>query len=145
MITIVTYASLLILSAFCVLLQYWNGNSESKKASLSNPQFVKFKRSYFLVYFFALFADWLQGPYVYKLYSYYGFAEEQIAVLYVVGFGSSVVFGTFTGALADKFGRKNMSIVFCLLYSICCFTKLSPNFSILCIGKTFYFSLKTTN
>ena len=33
------------------------------------------------------------GPYVYKLYAYYGFKESQIAVLYVAGFASSVLFG----------------------------------------------------
>jgi MFS family permease len=43
---------------------------------------------------------------VYKLYDYYGFRESQIAVLYVVGFASSVVFGTTTGPLADIIGRK---------------------------------------
>ena len=43
-----------------------------------------FQRSFYLVYFSALLGDWLQGPYVYKLYAYYGFKESQIAVLYVV-------------------------------------------------------------
>ena len=43
-----------------------------------------FQRSFYLVYFAALLGDWLQGPYVYKLYAYYGFKESQIAVLYVV-------------------------------------------------------------
>ena len=42
-------------------------------------------------------ADWLQGPYVYALYSSYGFSKHDIAVLFVGGFGSSMVFGTFAG------------------------------------------------
>ena len=51
-----------------------------------NPRrsIFSFQRSFYLVYFSALLGDWLQGPYVYKLYAYYGFKESQIAVLYVV-------------------------------------------------------------
>ncbi|UYV66610.1 MFSD5 [Cordylochernes scorpioides] len=97
--------------------------------------FLRFQRTYFLVYFLALFADWLQGPYVYKLYSHYGFAESQIASLYVVGFGASVVFGTATGALADRYGRKLLCIVFCILYSFCCLTKLSSDYFVLMLGR----------
>ena len=68
--------------------------------------FHSFQKSFFLVYYLALLSDWLKGPYVYKLYSHYGFEESQIAVLYVAGFASSVVFGTCTGPLADIWGRR---------------------------------------
>jgi len=85
----------------------------------------------------ALFSDWLQGPYVYKLYAHYGYASNQIAILYVVGFASSVVFGTFTGPLADKFGRKQMALCFCAIYSFCCLTKLSSSFFWLFLGRVF--------
>ena len=60
------------------------------------------------MYFLALLGDWLQGPYVYKLYAFYGFKESQIAVLYVAGFASSVIFGTCTGPIADIWGRRKM-------------------------------------
>ena len=33
--------------------------------------------------------------------------ESQIAILYVAGFASSVLFGTCTGPLADLFGRRS--------------------------------------
>lgn len=46
--------------------------------------------------------DWLQGPHVYRLYEYYGFDMGQIGKLFIAGFGSSMVFGTVVGALADK-------------------------------------------
>ena len=52
--------------------------------SRSRRPIFSFQRSFYLVYFSALLGDWLQGPYVYKLYAYYGFKESQIAVLYVV-------------------------------------------------------------
>jgi len=46
--------------------------------------------------------DWLQGPYVYALYQHYGFDRSDIGRLFIAGFGSSMVFGTIVGSLADK-------------------------------------------
>lgn len=46
--------------------------------------------------------DWLQGPYVYYLYSHYGYMKEEIGQLFIAGFGSSMLFGTIVGSLADK-------------------------------------------
>jgi hypothetical protein len=45
--------------------------------------------------------DWLQGPYVYHLYEHYGFSVRDIGRLFIMGFGSSAVFGTLAGAMAD--------------------------------------------
>ncbi|CAG0925130.1 unnamed protein product, partial [Notodromas monacha] len=75
------------------------------------------------------------GPYVYQVYKTYGFAEQDISLLYLIGFASSVLFGTCTGPLADKFGRKRMCIMYCVLYAICCVTKLSPDFRMLAFGR----------
>ena len=98
-------------------------------------QYRNLKLQYFPAYFAAIFGDWLQGPYVYKLYSEYGFQENHIAILFLTGFGSSFTFGTFTGPLADKFGRKSMTQVFCVLYSLSCVIKFSSNFWILICGR----------
>lgn len=46
--------------------------------------------------------DWLQGPYVYALYQHYGFDRSDIGRLFIAGFGSSMIFGTIVGSLADK-------------------------------------------
>lgn len=45
--------------------------------------------------------DWLQGPYVYALYQHYGFDRTAIGQLFIAGFGSSLLFGTLVGSLAD--------------------------------------------
>lgn len=50
----------------------------------------------------AAVGDWLQGPYVYALYEKYGYSPAQIGQLFIAGFGSSMLVGTFVGALADK-------------------------------------------
>ena len=52
--------------------------------------------------FLAIAGDWLQGPYVYYLYSQYGFGKGEIGQLFIAGFGSSMLFGTIVGSLADK-------------------------------------------
>ena len=117
-------------------------NSNRQQNDISDPdnkklkgEYRKLRLQYFPAYFAAIFGDWLQGPYVYKLYSEYGFQENHIAILFLTGFGSSFTFGTFTGPLADKFGRKSMTQVFCLLYSLSCIIKFSSNFWILMCGR----------
>ena len=82
-----------------------------------------------------MMGDWLQGPYVYALYSSYGFSQHDIAVLFVAGFGSSMFFGTFIGALADRYGRKKMCTAYCLLYIVSCMTKHFNNYWILMVGR----------
>ena len=59
----------------------------------------------------------------------------QIAVLYVAGFASSLVFGTATGPLADIVGRKKVAFSFCVIYTFCCLTKLSSSFGVLMLGR----------
>jgi len=46
--------------------------------------------------------DWLQGPYIYALYDSYGLSTHDIERLFVAGYGSSMVFGTIVGSIADK-------------------------------------------
>lgn len=109
--------------------------SRSTETVQVSANFKKFQRNFLLVYLVMMMADWLQGPYVYALYAAYGFSHGDIAFLFIVGFGSSMVFGTFVGGLADRFGRKANCVVFGVLYSLCCLTKHSHDFSILLIGR----------
>ena len=80
-------------------------------------------KRYLLVYLLATASDWLQGPYVYALYSDYGYSQHDIAVLFVAGFGSSMMFGSFVGGMADWGGRKRFVLVFCAIYAASCATK----------------------
>ena len=132
---VLAYTTFALLAFPCVALHFLTSRGKAKESSGNNPTFVKFQQQYFLAYFLALSADWLQGPYLYKLYSHYGFLESQIAVLYCCGFASSVIFGTATGLLADRFGRRKLCITFSLVYSVSCLTKLSRNYGVLIIGR----------
>lgn len=95
----------------------------------------KFQRIYLAAYLTAMMGDWLQGPFVYALYESYGFSREDNAALFVAGFGSSAVFGTFIGSLADKYGRKKFALLYCVLYIISCMTKHVNSFSFLMVGR----------
>lgn len=103
--------------------------------SVASPEFIAFQRKYVLVYLFMMAADWLQGPYVYALYTHYGYNISQIGVLFIVGFGSSLLFGTIVGSMADKYGRKRLCCMFGVLYSISCLTKHSGQYRILLLGR----------
>ncbi|KAI8929375.1 hypothetical protein BC831DRAFT_444187 [Entophlyctis helioformis] len=97
--------------------------------------FRAFQLNYLTVYSLVFVSDWLQGPYIYALYKSYGFELDAIALLFVMGFLSSAVFGTFVGSIADRFGRKLGSVLFCILYAVSCLTKLSSDFNMLLLGR----------
>ena len=130
-----TYLAFAITTVSCVLLQLLVHKLEKLPSVGNNPTFLQFQRKYFTAYLLAVFADWLQGPYLYKLYSHYGFMEEQIAVLYVVGFASAVILGTWAPIAADRFGRRKLCVFFTIIYSVSCFLKLSWNYGILLLGR----------
>nr|XP_033795523.1 molybdate-anion transporter [Geotrypetes seraphini]XP_033795524.1 molybdate-anion transporter [Geotrypetes seraphini]XP_033795526.1 molybdate-anion transporter [Geotrypetes seraphini]XP_033795527.1 molybdate-anion transporter [Geotrypetes seraphini] len=132
---IAAYISFLILLALCLGLELSACRSKLSGSSCTNPAFLKFQLSYYQVYFLALAADWLQGPYLYKLYLHYQFLESQIAIIYVCGFASSVLFGLVSTSLADRLGRKKTCILFSLTYSVCCLTKLSRDYFVLIVGR----------
>jgi len=97
-----------------------NSAASDAAANIRHSQLLK---KYLFVYLLAAFSDWLQGPYVYALYDAYGYTQHEIAVLFVAGFGSSMVFGSFIGGMADQGGRKRFVILFAVIYALSCMTK----------------------
>lgn len=87
------------------------------------------------VWFFCVAGDWLQGPYVYALYEAYGFPRDDIARLFVTGYGASLVFGTYVGSWIDTIGRKRGCQLYCLLYIVACVSKHFGNIPALFIGR----------
>jgi len=126
------YGSLIILGLLCAGTQYLSGRSLE---AIKNVNFMQFQRTYLSVYLMAMAADWLQGPHVYALYESYGMSTIQIQELFVAGFGSSLVFGTFVGSLADRFGRRFNCIIYGITYAIGCITKHFPIYEVLMAGR----------
>jgi len=128
-----SFWAILALTGF-VFFAGWQKTPASIKA-LRTPEFLSFQRNWLIVYLLAFFADWLQGPYVYALYDSYGYGSEDIAMLFIVGFLTSMVFGTLAGGASDKVGRKKMCILFAISYSGAAMTKMSPNYWVLMLGR----------
>ena len=131
-----TYTSTLAVASVVTLLvtlkaRVGAGNTASKAPA----DFKRFQVIFLGIYYIAMTADWLQGPYVYALYSSYGFSKHDIAVLFVGGFGASMVFGTFVGAAADKLGRKRLCQLYCVLYILSCVTKHARDYNMLMLGR----------
>ena len=101
----------------------------------TNPQFLQFQHSYFLVYYVVIFGDWLNAPYVYKLYTSYGFLEEQIAIIYVCGYASSLIIGTISGLIAKKYGCRRVFVAATFAYAVSCLMKLSADYSTLIVAR----------
>lgn len=53
---------------------------------------------------------------MYALYDSYGMSKHDIELLFVAGFGSSVLFGTFIGSFADKLQELFFSLQFEVVY-----------------------------
>lgn len=85
-------------------------DAESHKQRLI--QFRIFQFQYLTVYFIVMLADWLQGTNMYTLYASYG---VNIGYLFLTGFLSSAIFGTFLGIYVDIWGRRFGCIIFCIL------------------------------
>ncbi|KAF8960496.1 Molybdate-anion transporter [Entomortierella lignicola] len=94
----------------------------------NNDSYSKFRNNYLAVYLTVMMSDWLQGPYLYALYQSYEFVMYDIAVLFIVGFVSSAVFGTVIANTADVWGRKRMALLFCLTSSAASLIRLSNNY-----------------
>lgn len=109
--------------------------AEAGSPSGGSRSFARFQFNYLAVYLLAVSADWLQGPYVYALYTHYGYEKGHVGQLYIAGFASSAVFGTFVAAVADKYGRKNNAMLYCVTYILSCLTKHSGDFWMLFLGR----------
>eukprot|EP01035_Chromulina_nebulosa_P020887 gene20887-27075_t len=79
-----------------------------------------------------MLADWLQGTNMYTLYASYG---VDIGSLFLTGFLSSAVFGTFLGIYVDKCGRKLGCIIFCILEIVINVLEHIPSMPILIFGR----------
>jgi MFS family permease len=116
-------------------LEYLNRARGESKHSEAPKDFILFRNNYLVVYSLMMAGDWLQGPYVYALYEHYGFDRGDIGRLFIAGFGSSMIFGTIVGSLADKHGRKRAALTYVITYSLGCFSKHFNSFWVLFFGR----------
>ncbi|XP_019415354.1 PREDICTED: molybdate-anion transporter-like isoform X2 [Lupinus angustifolius] len=120
------------LAALVAVMELSKNNKDRINTSST---FNSFKNNYLVVYSLMMAGDWLQGPYVYYLYTTYGYEKGDIGHLFIAGFGSSMLFGTIVGSLADKQGRKRACVTYCITYILSCITKHSSQYKVLMLGR----------
>ncbi|EOA23842.1 hypothetical protein CARUB_v10017059mg, partial [Capsella rubella] len=125
----------LVFGAMAAIVAALELSKTNKDRINTSSSFNSFKNNYLLVFSIMMAGDWLQGPYVYYLYSTYGFGKGDIGQLFIAGFGSSMLFGTIVGSLADKQGRKRACVTYCIVYILSCITKHSPQYRVLMVGR----------
>lgn len=77
-----------------------------------------------------------QGGFIYSLYkNTHGLSGPTIGALFATGFVCGAASATFTGALADKYGRKLACMLYCVIYSVSCLSVLSSNLPVLFVGR----------
>eukprot|EP00037_Helgoeca_nana_P007488 m.68207 g.68207 ORF g.68207 m.68207 type:complete len:494 (-) comp18293_c0_seq1:52-1533(-) len=111
--------------------------STTKHETDQEKLFTKFAWLYLPPYFLGVFADWMLGPYVYAIYTAYGYSMSEIGTLYVVGFIASLSLGTLMGPFSDRYGRKTSALIFCGVYVVSCLCKNVGSFSMLVAGRIF--------
>ena len=98
--------------------QQQSGDSDTPA---EKPEMVKavsaLKWRFLAVFWLYKMADWLQGPYFYDVYASkiingVQVNSEGVARLFLMGFGSTAVFGAAIGGLVDSAGRKRGSLAF---------------------------------
>lgn len=114
---------------------YTESESGKKDATPSGEKlgpFKKFQFQYLVVYVVIMLADWLQGTNMYTLYKSY---DVNIGALFMTGFTSSAIFGTFLGLYVDGMGRKKGILIYCVLEVIINLLEHVPNFWLLWVSR----------
>jgi len=131
---LVVFVVLVVVYVVVEYAHHQNKDHDHNNAPLV-PAYLSFRNNYIFIYCLMMAGDWLQGPYVYVVYELYGFTVKEIGILFILGFASSLVFGTIVGSLADRIGRKKACLLYCVIYTCGCMTKHFNNMAILMIGR----------
>jgi MFS transporter, MFS domain-containing protein family, molybdate-anion transporter len=136
-----TIAALFAVVIFLFILEYIASSPQPKVSSHSKngaqsakvtSSFRWFQVQYISVYLIVMLADWLQGTNMYTLYASY---KVNIGTLFITGFLSSAIFGTFLGVYVDRWGRRLGCIIFCVLEIVINVMEHVPSMPVLMAGR----------
>ncbi|KAF0992768.1 hypothetical protein HZS_4369 [Henneguya salminicola] len=129
---------LLCLFIFCLLL-YLYDNKRGNRFSYQKEGTVvshKLQNVHFKVYLLALLVEWLQGPYLFRLYADYClFDEKYIAILYIIGVIVAPLVMPFIPILIEFLSPLGTTLLFTMFSFIALITKLSTSFKIHIISR----------
>ena len=132
---VTTLCTLVALCLATGLLQPAEKPAASAKAAAVPAAFTGFQRNYLLTYGVIQLADWLQGTHFHSLYAEHGLTDSQTSSLFLTGFLSSALFGTYIGVLVDSIGRKRGCIIYCVLEVVINTLEHSPSYEVLWVGR----------
>ncbi|KAI1817454.1 MFS general substrate transporter [Poronia punctata] len=96
----------------------------------------QFQKVFLRVYLLVVGSEWLQSPFLYPLLrDEKSLSEETIATLYITTYAAAAVSAPFTGYLADRFGRRNACLAFCIVHSIAALSVCFDTLSVLVAGR----------
>ena len=113
------------------------GSSSQQKPpdDLWRAELLSLRRRYLAGYIPAMLADWIMGAHIYALYQSFGYTMHDIALLFMVGFGSSLSFGTWISAAADRHGRRQGCLWYCVVYILSALANNSQQWPLLCLSR----------
>ena len=134
------YALAAACGALALAVRERAGDASTAAREEMPPNMRRLQRQFLAVFWLYKMADWLQGPYFYEVYSSKIFGgtpatEQMVALLFLVGFGSTAIFGTFIGGAVDLLGRRAGSLCFALLYSISALSTRAVQLPMLLAGR----------
>ncbi|KAG8169478.1 hypothetical protein KVR01_000223 [Diaporthe batatas] len=91
---------------------------------------------FLVVFALVMGSDWLQGPFLYSLYTEeHNVSPAMVSTLFTTGFLSGAVSAYATGTLADRHGRRLACLVFCGAYALSCALTTIPSLPLLFAGR----------
>lgn len=114
---------------------YTNGTHGMKTVGNGDGEYPRFRRRYLAAFLCATAADWLKGPYIYRLYEAHGFAPDRITLLFTAGYVSSAIFGAIAGMTCDACGRRLTCLAFCALYAVHALLHAVSSFWVLLVAR----------
>eukprot|EP00241_Pyramimonas_parkeae_P016194 CAMPEP_0114276252 /NCGR_PEP_ID=MMETSP0059-20121206/138_1 /TAXON_ID=36894 /ORGANISM="Pyramimonas parkeae, Strain CCMP726" /LENGTH=517 /DNA_ID=CAMNT_0001396239 /DNA_START=93 /DNA_END=1645 /DNA_ORIENTATION=- len=111
------------------------GENLSTESSVGSASYASLRWRYLGVYLPGVFGDWIQGAYLYALYRAYQLDMADIGYLFMIGYSTSAVLGTYVAAMGDRYGHRLCVGIYGVLYSLSCLTMHYGNFWVLLIGR----------
>eukprot|EP00937_MAST-01D_sp_MAST-1D-sp2_P003677 g3677.t1 len=135
-------ASLTAVGVALLLMSFWLLRQQASARSTLSPRaggweadFDGLRRRYLLGFVPAMLADWMMGGHIYALYAAHGYSMDEIAVLFLVGFGASMALGTALGSASDSMGRARACRLYCALYAVSAVCNNSPSWGMLVLSR----------
>ncbi|KAH7846148.1 hypothetical protein Vadar_010476 [Vaccinium darrowii] len=84
--------------------------------SLPSSSFLRFQRSFLLLYSLSSVMEGLWSVFGEYELAYYGVNKEQMMLSLCLSYGAALFLGTFLGILSDLIGHKKVCLIFCILH-----------------------------